>query len=153
MAQNSSLYILLHVHSLLGNVLINKFPRREILGKQSVAMLRNNKEGCVFYVVRATPNAVNGPMNSQSDTWHVFSVGSVPTIIRGSRITEKANRCGGVVEYLHRSPASSRRRWKVSLKSGTVKYGREFQGTRTRERLRWQGPEAFLNDSRQRVGF
>jgi hypothetical protein len=31
---------------------------------------------------------------------------------------------------------------KGSLKSETVKYGRESQGTRTRERLRWQGPLA-----------
>jgi hypothetical protein len=32
---------------------------------------------------------------------------------------------------------------KGSLKSDTVKYGRESQGTRTRERLRWQGPAAY----------
>jgi hypothetical protein len=31
---------------------------------------------------------------------------------------------------------------KGSLKSETVKYGRESQGTRTRDRLRWQGPVA-----------
>jgi hypothetical protein len=31
---------------------------------------------------------------------------------------------------------------KGSLKSQTVKYGRKSQGTRTRERLRWQGPAA-----------
>jgi hypothetical protein len=31
---------------------------------------------------------------------------------------------------------------KGSLKSETVKYGRESQGTRTQERLRWQGPAA-----------
>jgi hypothetical protein len=36
-------YILLHVHPLLGNVLVNEFPRRQILGKQSVARLRNNR--------------------------------------------------------------------------------------------------------------
>jgi hypothetical protein len=33
--------------------------------------------------------------------------------------------CGGGVEYLHRDPASRRRRRKGSLRSGTVKYGRE----------------------------
>jgi hypothetical protein len=32
------------------------------------------------------------------------------------------------------------------LKSETVKYGRESQGTRTRERLRWQGPAADTKD-------
>jgi hypothetical protein len=33
-----------------------------------------------------------------------------------------------------------------SLKCETVKYGREYQGTRTRERLRWQGPAAYTKD-------
>jgi hypothetical protein len=33
-----------------------------------------------------------------------------------------------------------------SLKSETVKYGREPQGVRTRERLRWQGPTAYTKD-------
>jgi hypothetical protein len=35
---------------------------------------------------------------------------------------------------------------KGSLKSETVKYGRESQRTRTRERLRWQGPAACTNE-------
>jgi hypothetical protein len=69
---------LLHVHTLLGNRLVNKFPRRQILDKQSVARLRNYRRGCVFYVFRTKASAGNVPMNSQSDTWHVFSVGSVP---------------------------------------------------------------------------
>jgi hypothetical protein len=33
-----------------------------------------------------------------------------------------------------------------SLKSETVKYGRESQGTWTRERLRWQEPAANTQD-------
>jgi hypothetical protein len=32
---------------------------------------------------------------------------------------------------------------KGSLKSEIVKYGCEYQGTGTRERLRWQGPAAY----------
>jgi hypothetical protein len=35
---------------------------------------------------------------------------------------------------------------KGSLKSETVKYGREPQGNRSRERLRWQGPAAYTKD-------
>jgi hypothetical protein len=35
---------------------------------------------------------------------------------------------------------------KESLKCETVKYGLKFQGTRTRERLRWQGPAAHTKD-------
>jgi hypothetical protein len=33
-----------------------------------------------------------------------------------------------------------------SLKSDTVKYGLEYQGTRTRERLLWQGPAAYTKN-------
>jgi hypothetical protein len=33
-----------------------------------------------------------------------------------------------------------------SLKSETVKYGREPQGTWTPERLRWQGPASYVKD-------
>jgi hypothetical protein len=35
---------------------------------------------------------------------------------------------------------------KGSFKSETVKYDRESQGIRTRERLRWQGPAAYTKD-------
>jgi hypothetical protein len=35
---------------------------------------------------------------------------------------------------------------KVSLKSETVIYGQECQGTRTREWLHWWGPEAYTKD-------
>jgi hypothetical protein len=50
--------LLLHTHPLLGNGLVNKFPRREILGKQSIARLRNNsRKRSVFSVVHAMPRA------------------------------------------------------------------------------------------------
>jgi hypothetical protein len=35
---------------------------------------------------------------------------------------------------------------KGSLKTETVKYSREIQGTRTRERLRWRRPAAYIKD-------
>jgi hypothetical protein len=35
-----------------------------------------------------------------------------------------------------------------SLKSETVKYVREYQGTRTRERLRWEDPAAAYTKDR-----
>jgi hypothetical protein len=67
--------------------------------------------------------------------------------INGSQFrSKKRNPCGGGVEYLHRDPASRRRRRKGSLKSDTVKYGRKSQGARTREWLRWLGPAAIVND-------
>jgi hypothetical protein len=40
---------------------------------------------------------------------------------------------------------------KGSLKSETVKYCRKSQGTRTRERLRWQEPAAYKKDTRPLV--
>jgi hypothetical protein len=54
--------------------------------------------------------------------------------------------CGGGVRYLHRDPASRRRRQQSSLKYKTVKYGHEAQGTRSREILRWRGPAAYTKD-------
>jgi hypothetical protein len=53
------LIILLHVHPLLGNGLVNKFPRRQYLGKQSFVRLRNNPNNriSVFNVVRAMLSA------------------------------------------------------------------------------------------------
>jgi hypothetical protein len=38
----------------------------------------------VFYVIRTTPSAVNGPMNSQSDMWHVFPAWSTLRNNRGA---------------------------------------------------------------------
>jgi hypothetical protein len=35
---------------------------------------------------------------------------------------------------------------KGSLESEKIKYGRESQGTRTREKLRWRGPAAYTKD-------
>jgi hypothetical protein len=40
---------------------------------------------------------------------------------------------------------------KGSLKSESVKYGHEYQGTRTRERLRWRGPSAYIKETRPLV--
>jgi hypothetical protein len=56
------------------------------------------------------------------------------------------NPYGGGVEYFHRDSAIVGGDEKGSLKSETVKYGREYQGIRTRERLRWQGPAACTKD-------
>jgi hypothetical protein len=47
-----------------------------------------------------------------------------------------------------RDPASRRRRRKGSLKSETVKYGRDSLWSRTRERLHWQGSAAYTKDIR-----
>jgi hypothetical protein len=60
-----------------------------------------------------------------------------------------SNPCGGGLEYLHRNPASRKRRQKGNpvpgVKLGEIKYGLEARGTQTRERLRWRGPAATVN--------
>jgi hypothetical protein len=52
------LLLLLHLHQLLGNGLVNKFPRRQILGKESVAGLRNNR-GISVNILTATNTIKN----------------------------------------------------------------------------------------------
>jgi hypothetical protein len=45
--------------------LINAFPGNNFVNNVQHATI---KEAVFFYVVRATPSAANGPINSQSDT-------------------------------------------------------------------------------------
>jgi hypothetical protein len=61
--------ISLHVHPFLGNWLVNKFPKRLILGKQYVVRLRNNsgKRRSAFYVVHSMPSA------KQQNCKHVYN--------------------------------------------------------------------------------
>jgi hypothetical protein len=79
----------------------------------------------------------------------VFFVGSAPRLYKEApRPAEDGDPCGGGVEYLY-STANLRvvgGDEKGSVKSETVKYGRESQGTRTLERLHWQGPVAYIKD-------
>jgi hypothetical protein len=44
---------------------------------------RNNRWGCVFYVVRATPSAANGQINSQSDSVTCFLCGLHHATVEG----------------------------------------------------------------------
>jgi hypothetical protein len=66
--------ILLHVHPLLGNVLVNKSPRRPIIGEQSVAGSRNNIWSCVSVSAVTTQQWI-------VTTWLVFSVDPTGTPI------------------------------------------------------------------------
>jgi hypothetical protein len=54
--------------------------------------------------------------------------------------------CGGGVEYLHRDPASRSRRRKWKSQIWESKIWSRVPGTRTQERLRWQGPAAYTRD-------
>jgi hypothetical protein len=51
--------ILLNVHQLLGNGLVNKFSRRQILGKQSVARSGNNRTN-VYSSLLGNSQGANG---------------------------------------------------------------------------------------------
>jgi hypothetical protein len=97
----------------------------------------NNRWGCVFYVVRVTPNAANGRMNSQSDTWHVFSVWAAPCNNRSAVFSVRGPCREDIRVYGNRDE-------KGSLESETVQCGRVSRGTRTREWLRWRGPAAVV---------
>jgi hypothetical protein len=79
------LFILLHVHPLLGKVLVNKFLWRQILGKQSVARLRNNSDNrrSIFYIVRAATIAMQWFGKHVSTIEAVLSAWSMPKIYRG----------------------------------------------------------------------
>jgi hypothetical protein len=80
-------------------------------------------------------------------------------------LSERVFPFGGGLEYFYRSPASRKRRRKGNPVPGgisgppcswgmwirepgvsneTVEYGREFYGTRPRDWLLWQGPEAIV---------
>jgi hypothetical protein len=78
----------------------------------------------------------------------VFSVGSVPTLYK--EISDSSN--GSETHVGARSNTFTVTLQVVggdekgSLKLETVKYGRESQGSLTRERLRWQGPAACTKD-------
>jgi hypothetical protein len=68
------------------NGLVNKFPRRQILGKQSVARLRNNSDNrkSVFNMVHAMPNS------RQQKCKHVYNnrcslCVSLPKVFRGQQ--------------------------------------------------------------------
>jgi hypothetical protein len=77
------------------------------------------------------------------DAWHMF------TKVSEERVTHVETRNPRVEAGSNTSTVTLRvvrGDEKGSLKSETVKYGCESQGTRTRERLRWQGPAAFTKD-------
>jgi hypothetical protein len=63
----------------------------------------------------------------------VFSVRPPRGYVSGTEPNKIVIPYGGGAEYLHRSPASRRKRRKENLDSETVKYGRESRRTGNRE--------------------
>jgi hypothetical protein len=58
--------LFVNVHPLLGNRLVNEFPQRQILGKQSVARSHNNKMN-VYSSLLSTGHGVNHTENKSHD--------------------------------------------------------------------------------------
>jgi hypothetical protein len=79
----------------------------------------------------------------------VFSVGADPRLYnedyRAARITPRVEE-GSNTSTVTLRVAGGDEKGNLTVRSETVKYGREFQETRTRERLRWQGPAAYTKD-------
>jgi hypothetical protein len=73
----------------------------------------------------------------------LFSMRPVPRLYNASYITVEAGSNTSTVTL-----RVVRGDEKGSLESETVKYGREYQGAWTWERLRWQGPAAYTKDRR-----
>jgi hypothetical protein len=139
------LFILRRIYILLCNDLVNTFQKTHnnsscILCGQCYSSLLDNKNLTIkeeFSMWSAPCQALgNGPMNTHSDTWRIISMGYDPRLYNENLFVMPR------VEYLHRDPASRRRR----RKSETVKYGHESHWTRTRERLRWRGSAAYTLD-------
>jgi hypothetical protein len=77
-------YILLHVHPLLGNGSVKKFPRKQILGKQSVATLRNN-----FDNRRSVFNVVSAMLSTrQQNCEHVYNNRCSLCVVRAEGLQE-----------------------------------------------------------------
>jgi hypothetical protein len=75
--------ILRHVNSLLGNGLVNNFPRRQILGKQSVARLSNNSNNRTAVSVRRSVNTSFRML--QQYKGNCFLCGPRQAIVRNNR--------------------------------------------------------------------
>jgi hypothetical protein len=72
----------------------------------------------------------------------VFSVRSVPRLYKKNQLTRVEAGSNASTVTLRVIGGDE----KGSLKSETVKYGHECQGTRNLERLRWRGPAAYTKD-------
>jgi hypothetical protein len=75
-----------------------------------------------------------------------FSTRSMPRYYNRNQFAVEVTPCGGGVEYLHRDPASRRRRRKGKSRIWDSKICHESYGTRTRKWLRWRGPAGIVND-------
>jgi hypothetical protein len=83
--------ILIHVQPLLGNGLVSKFPRRQILGKQSVARPRNNRTNAYSSFLRNNQRANGLARYLLRD---LFSVWSAPCPVLSNRIVNTSTIIG-----------------------------------------------------------
>jgi hypothetical protein len=83
-----------------------------VLGNEPINTHSDNRD--VFSTwSESCPVLGNWPMNTNLNTWHLFSLRSDPSLYNERRkIIGRHVPCGSGVEYLHRKPASRRRRRK-----------------------------------------
>jgi hypothetical protein len=134
------------VYYYIVRVFINALPGNSYLNTVQHATI----DEAVFSMYSAPSNGRNGVLCDQ--------LPSYATVLK----IEVCFLCGPCRGYITRLPTPShveaesntstvtlrvvRGDEKGSLKSETVKYGRESYGTRTRELLRWRGPTEIVND-------
>jgi hypothetical protein len=111
--QTSSKYHIVICTSIARQQVGNKFPQRQILSKQSVAKLHNNSDNriSVFNVVHVTASS------KQQNCKHIYNNkcflwGLCWRFLGDSGGHLQSHLCGSGVEYLHRDPASRKRRRK-----------------------------------------
>jgi hypothetical protein len=75
-----------------------------------------------------------------------FLRGACREVISGAILELTQHPCGGGVEYLHRDPASRRRRRKGKSQIWDSVIRSQVPRDYDRERLRWQGPAAHTKD-------
>jgi hypothetical protein len=128
---------------LLGNEILNELPRRESLGKQSVAKLRNNRKAVLRNPFLGNGSIKTLPRNKNPNMGKMcFLCGPCRGVIlktTGTHVEAGSNTSTVTLRAVGGDE-------KGNLEPETVKYGSDYQGTRTRERLRWQGPAAYTKD-------
>jgi hypothetical protein len=132
---------------LIDTLLSSDYKQRPLVGNTSNIHARNERTTglCNPFI---SNGSVNTPTKIGALLEAVFSIRCMQSGYKEESSWEQL--VSHVVVGSNTSTAALRVVWgteKGSLESGTVKYGLESHGTRTREWLRCGGPSAIINDS------
>jgi hypothetical protein len=143
------LFILWHVHPLLGNDPINKPAINKKTKNRVDPFLSNARNTRKGQSNRCRKRCFLCDSHISTARQRMCFLCCGPTrgkITRWQQCTEPPPCVGGGVEYLHHGPVSCRRRRIGMSQIWDCKYGPESQGTRTRKRLLWQGSATYTKD-------